>query len=116
VSVLFVEGGSTVLQEVFEDLGAAPASGLSVHVLDYFPVVSWSAATQATAPAVPIVPYAGLDFASNPGLDPASYRDMESRAINPRRADMVLTTSPRDACGSTPWKPPDPARPTDAAW
>ena len=73
--------------------GAAPASGLTVHVLDYFPVVSWSAATQGSAPAVPIVPYAGLDFASNPNLDPASYRDMESRAINPKRADMFLTTA-----------------------
>ena len=73
--------------------GAAPASGLTVHVLDYFPVVSWSAATQGSAPAVPMVPYAGLDFASNPNLDPASYRDMESRAINPKRADMFLTTA-----------------------
>ncbi|GLS22431.1 hypothetical protein GCM10007874_54490 [Labrys miyagiensis] len=64
--------------------GAPPASGLSVYVLDYFPVPSWSAT--GSAPAVPLVPYAGLDFSTNPNLKAADYLDMESRALNPRRA------------------------------
>ncbi|CAM5762883.1 hypothetical protein [Mesorhizobium amorphae] len=68
--------------------GAAPASGLEVYVLDYFPVESWSA--KGNAPLVPLVPYAGLDFSTDPNLDAAKYLDMELRALNPRRADGFI--------------------------
>lgn len=64
--------------------GAAPASGLTVYVLDYLKVPSWSAT--GNAPTVPLVPYAGLDFSTNPNIHAADYLDMESRALNPRRA------------------------------
>lgn len=64
--------------------GAPPASGLDVYVLDYFPVASWSA--QGDAPPVPLVPYAGLAFSTDPGLNATDYLEMESRALNPRRA------------------------------
>ncbi|WP_189407261.1 hypothetical protein, partial [Mesorhizobium sp. M1A.F.Ca.ET.072.01.1.1] len=64
--------------------GAAPASGLDVYVLDYFPVESWS--SQGNAPAVPLVPYAGLYFSTDPNLKATDYLDLESRALNPRRA------------------------------
>lgn len=52
------------------------ASGLTVYVLDYFRVPTWSAS--GSAPAVPRVPYAGLDFSTN--LKAAGYVDMGSRA------------------------------------
>ncbi|WP_095197979.1 hypothetical protein [Mesorhizobium carmichaelinearum] len=76
--------------------GAAPASGLTVYLLNYFHVPSWTDA--GSAPAVPLVPYAGLDFSTNPNLKAAAYLDMESRALNPRRAAGFLPPpKPRSA-------------------
>lgn len=82
--------------------GAAPASGLTLYVLDYFKVPSWSG---NAAPPVPLVPYAGLDFATNPNLDPADYLEMESRALNPRRANTFIAApskaAPANAAATT---------------
>ncbi|WP_095088477.1 hypothetical protein [Mesorhizobium sophorae] len=69
--------------------GAEPASGLTVYVLDAFKVASWSAKAAST-PAIPLVPYAGLDFSTDPNLNAAAYLDMESRALNPRRASGFI--------------------------
>ena len=68
--------------------GEAPASNLSVYVLDFLPLPAWTAATQARAnggpaatPAVPMVPYAGIP--SDIALDP--FLQIESNALNPTR-------------------------------
>ncbi|MGA1797287.1 hypothetical protein VH567_00730 [Sphingomonas sp. 4RDLI-65] len=72
---------------------AAPASGLGVYVLDFLPIESWTAAQDA--PATPFVPYGGLAFATDPDLQLSAYLDMESNALNPRRADAYLTAPPQ---------------------
>jgi hypothetical protein len=82
--------------------GAPPASGLTVYVLDFNAVDTWrpappkgpavAEAVPDGSPAFPLAPYAGLDFATNP--DPGlvgRYLEMESRALNPTRADAFVT-------------------------
>lgn len=69
--------------------GTAPASGLGVYMLDFLPIDSWTAAQ--AAPATPFVPYGGLAFATDPNLQLSAYIDMESNALNPKRADAYLT-------------------------
>jgi len=85
---LYMQSGNTAAMIA----GAAPPSGLDVHLLDYFPLDSWSA-TQ-TAPPTPLAPYAGLAFATDPNLNLAQYLDMESAALNPKRADTYLSVPP----------------------
>jgi len=87
---------------------APPASGLTVYVLDSFHVPSWSAS--GSAPAIPLVPYAGLDFSTDPNLKAADYLDMESRALNPRRAAGFIP-APKTKVAATP----APAGPTTLA-
>ncbi|MGC2775388.1 MAG: hypothetical protein WA418_07075, partial [Bradyrhizobium sp.] len=72
--------------------GAAPQSGLNVHILDYFPVDSWLADQEA--PATPLAPYAGIPFSTNPNIEVKTYVDMESNALNPKRADSYVAAPP----------------------
>lgn len=71
---------------------APPPSGLKVHILDYFPVDSWLA--DQDAPATPLAPYAGVPFATNPNLKVEQYVDMESNALNPKRANQYIAAPP----------------------
>lgn len=69
---------------------AAAPSDFSVYVLDFLPLPTWapppthSVELGATAPpAVPLVPYAGIDAPTDIDLKP--FNEMESRALNPTR-------------------------------
>jgi hypothetical protein len=69
---------------------AAPASGLTVYLLNFLPLPSWQAntgAVEATAgsvsPMVPMVPYSGLELGTADLADP--YLEIESNALNPTR-------------------------------
>ncbi len=63
-----------------------------VHVLNFNPTNSWrphESAALAT-PVVPLVPYAGLNFAIDPNLKIDQYRQMEAEALNPTRAHTLV--------------------------
>ncbi|APR75953.1 Hypothetical protein A7982_01300 [Minicystis rosea] len=69
------------------------ASG--VYLLDFFPLAAWSASSGngagvAAAPAVPMVPYAGIPATQ----DSAPLLDMESNALNPARRSLFSSQSP----------------------
>ncbi|MFN3657259.1 MAG: hypothetical protein ACK4UO_08405 [Pseudolabrys sp.] len=72
--------------------GEPPASGLNVHILDYFPIDSWLASQEA--PPTPLAPYAGVPFATDPNLKLDQYLDMESNALNPKRANLYVSAPP----------------------
>jgi hypothetical protein len=67
----------------------ATSSGLSVHVLDFDPTNAWQPSDGAAPPA-PLVPYAGLDFATNPNIDLGQYLAMERGGLNPTRANAFV--------------------------
>ncbi|QAY75870.1 hypothetical protein [Sphingosinicella sp. BN140058] len=73
--------------------GEAPQSGLKVHLLDFLPIDSWTAAQQS--PATPFVPYGGLAFATDPNLKLGDYLAMETEALNPKRSRAYLTAKPQ---------------------
>lgn len=75
------------------------ASGLDLHLLNFLPLPSWSAA-HATAsalrgatptPAVPMVPFAGLAF--NTPDQAAPYAAMEVTALNPTRKNAFTAAA-----------------------
>ncbi len=74
------------------------SSGLTVYVLDFLPLPSWSPTTtgvaavqaQTAAPAVPMTPYAGIPFTT----DLTPFREMESRALNPTRKNAFTNAQP----------------------
>jgi large repetitive protein len=72
--------------------GAVPSSGLNVHILNYFAVDSWLA--DQAAPPTPLVPYAGIPFTTDPNIAVTAYVDMESNALNPKRANAYVTAPP----------------------
>lgn len=78
--------------------GRAPGSGLDVYVLDYLPIDSWTAAQ--AAPPTPLVPYGGLDFATDPNLKLDAFVEMESAALNPTRTEAYLAAKPNSAGAS----------------
>ncbi len=77
----------------------ATSSGLSVHVLDFDPTNAWQP-SEGAAPPSPLVPYAGLEFATNPNINLAQYLAMEAGALNPARANAYVTTSAVQARGA----------------
>ncbi len=72
--------------------GEAPASGLNVHILDFYPVDSWLASQ--TAPPTPLAPYAGVPFATDPNIKLDQFIGMESNALNPTRANLYTSMPP----------------------
>jgi hypothetical protein len=76
----------------------ATSSGLSVHVLGFDPTNAWQPSDGAAQPS-PLVPYAGLDFATDPNINLAQYLAMESGALNPSRAHAYVTKSTVHARG-----------------
>ncbi len=76
------------------------ASGLSVYVLDFDPTDAWRPAeTHGDVPLVPLVPYAGLDFTTNPNINLPQYLEMESGALNPSRANAFVVAPAVQARG-----------------
>lgn len=70
--------------------GEAAPSGVSVYTLDFLPLPTWTAPAAASAgvassPPVPMVPYSGIPFATDPNLDLELFLDMETAALNPTR-------------------------------
>ncbi|HTI03459.1 MAG TPA: hypothetical protein VL752_21140, partial [Acidisoma sp.] len=76
-------------------------SGLDLHLLDFLPLPSWSAAhaptsqllgaMQTPTPAVPMVPFAGLAF--NTPDQAAPYAAMETVALNPTRKNAFTAAA-----------------------
>ncbi len=75
----------------------AAAGALNVHLLDFLPLPTWSAANSAlaagagaaTTPLVPMAPFSGLQFNDPEQAKP--YTDIETTALNPTRKNRFTS-------------------------
>ncbi|MFL6257219.1 MAG: hypothetical protein ACJ74T_19600 [Pyrinomonadaceae bacterium] len=111
-------------------LEGAP-SDFQVYVLDFLPLPTWApppppppvegleagAAAPTSAPAVPLVPYVGINSTNDPNFDVGPFINMESKALNPTRknnfSDATLKQTKATPQASAP--PPAPGDPDSLA-